>query len=401
MTRLRSRVLRIAAEGVALAALLVAMVRDFERRLDAPLTEPDEAAWIFAGYYFQLYFAQGGLAHADWSDYDALDHPPLAKYVIGAATSAAGHPVETLEAKRSWHAMPLGDFVRRLPELAARVPSAALRAGRGAAFACTLLAFALLYFFLRRRAGVLCGLAALALCFANDQVRETACQAVADPMLLACLAGFALALARYHRTRSAWDAGLASAIAALAFLTKLSGLILLPVLLLDVAVGTRRDGWRRSLGAALGSLAVFAALSLLLNPTFFNYGPDAVVEMFRHRAAQVSAQQQAFPLAALHGLGERLAAFFEVVFFVRSSIYQATGVPLELCFFLLGIYAAVRRRDAFLLGMLVVLVLVPALALPLKWPRYYFTIAPFTAAVGGGSLALLRDLRAARREAAS
>lgn len=71
-----------------------------EKKKHGDLIDSDEVAWIFTGYYFNLYFLRFDLFHSDWSDYEAFDHPPLAKYIVGGSLYVKGYTIDSLDPKR-------------------------------------------------------------------------------------------------------------------------------------------------------------------------------------------------------------------------------------------------------------------------------------------------------------
>jgi hypothetical protein len=80
--------------------LRIVMANIKNKRINLILYEPDEAAWIYSGYYFNLYFLKFDLFHKDWTDYDAYDYPPLMKYIVGGTLFLKGHVFDSLEAKK-------------------------------------------------------------------------------------------------------------------------------------------------------------------------------------------------------------------------------------------------------------------------------------------------------------
>ena len=86
------------------------MLHVLNRTNHMPILQPDEAAWVYSGYYFNLYFLQFNLFHKDWSDYDAFDHPPLVKYITGGTVYLKGYRIDSLDAKRLWRTIPIGRF---------------------------------------------------------------------------------------------------------------------------------------------------------------------------------------------------------------------------------------------------------------------------------------------------
>jgi 4-amino-4-deoxy-L-arabinose transferase-like glycosyltransferase len=143
----------------------------------------DESAYISQSYYYDLFWVQGNRTDKSWLEYPAVDLPPLAKYLIGAALHLAGH-------RRPDDPMAWYFDIHRRPEsasmlLAARVPAVILGAlGCVATFALGTVAG-------DRRVGL------IAACFvmANPLYRLSAHRAMADmPAQAMVLATAALAL---------------------------------------------------------------------------------------------------------------------------------------------------------------------------------------------------------------
>ena len=55
----------VGAEAVLVCLLCAGVVQLYLERVDLPLYEPDEAAWIFSSYYHHLYFERGEFFHDD------------------------------------------------------------------------------------------------------------------------------------------------------------------------------------------------------------------------------------------------------------------------------------------------------------------------------------------------
>ena len=370
------RWLPVAAEVLMISLLLAGFVRVYSNRVDLRLYEPDEAAWVFSSYYYHLYFEEGDLLHPDWQEYDALDHPPLAKYAVGLAMDLSDSPCVTLEHKQFWHRIPIDGFAGSYREMMSRVPPGALPAARTLVYLLAGLALAMLYLFLRCRMGPWVAVAAVGLTLWNPVFQEVSTQALADPVLLVISVGFLWVLARWvEGAGSRWFVG-AAALAALGILTKLSGGALGLMLLAGVALrwweGRGLPPWKAWAAAA----GVGVGLLLLLNPTFLQMGPAALFRMLEHRLAQIAHQHQVFPDAALNGVGERLAAALDILFFKFSPAVALVGAPLELMLFFAGLAVAVKKRRYYLFVALIFLVLVPVLTAPLAWERYYYGAWP-------------------------
>jgi hypothetical protein len=391
------RWLPVTVEAIAVALLLAGSVKVYDERVNLHLYEPDEAAWVFSSYYYHLYFEDRDWLHADWREYDALDHPPLAKYAVGLAMDVAGEPCSTLEHKRFWHRIPIDGFAGKYRQMMARIPAGALPAARHAAVVCALLGLGMLYLFTRSRFGPWVAVAAIGLSIWNPVVQEVSTQALSDPVLLAISIGFLWVLARWvEGAGSRWFVG-AAALVALAVLTKLSGGALGFMLLAGVGLRWKRGRslptWKR--GRSLPTWEAWAAaagvglsLLLLLNPTFHQMGPAALLKMVDHRLAQVAHQHLVFPDAALTGIGDRLAAGLDILFFKFSPVVALCGIPLELMLFLAGLAVAVKTRSWYLLVAFAFLVVVPVFTAPLAWERYYFGAWPVVYLLCGLTLRL-------------
>jgi len=385
VTKIR-RYLPMTVEVLVVVLLLVSLVRLYQQRMDLPLYEPDEAAWVFSSYYYHLYFEDADWLSPDWQEFDALDHPPLAKYAVGMAMDLSGEPCKTLAHKRYWHSIPIDGFARSYREMMSRIPAGALPAARHVAFLCALAALVLLYLFARSRLGPWVAGAAVALTIWNPVFREVSCQALSDPVLLAITLGFVWLLARWvEGGGSGWFVAAAGAVA-LALLTKLSGGALGLMLLCGVALRWREGKGLASWKAWSVAGAVGLGLLLLLNPTFLQMGPAALFDMLDHRLAQITHQHRIFPKSALTGVGDRLAAALDILFFKFSPIVALCGIPVELMLFLGGLAVAVKTRSYYLLVILAFLVLLPILTAPLSWERYYFAVWPIVYLFGALAL---------------
>ena len=66
------------------------------------LRDIDEAAWLFNGYYLDLY-ATGRWDDRAWNEFDmCAQHPPAANYLFGALLHAIGEPMKSMEPRRFW-----------------------------------------------------------------------------------------------------------------------------------------------------------------------------------------------------------------------------------------------------------------------------------------------------------
>jgi hypothetical protein len=377
-----------AGELLVVCLLLGSLAWVYDRRIELPLYEPDEAAWLFSTCYYHHYFESFEWGNEDWQDFDALDHPPLAKYLFGFFMDLRGDAYRTLEHKTFWHNIPIDGFRGAYRDMMSRIPPGTLPFVRTWAFLLAALAVAMLYLFVRGRLGPWAAGLAAGLTIWNPVFQEVSTQVLSEPVLLVITVAFVWVTAIWvEGGRWGWLVG-ATALAALAFLTKLSGgalgLMLGAAVVLRWRAGHPLPRWPVWVGAAATGLA----LVFLLNPTFLQLGPGAVFTMLDHRLAQVAHQHAIFPKAALTGMGDRLAAGLDSLFFSFSPMVRWSGLPLELMLFLAGLAAIFMRRSWYLVLVLLFLVLVPVLTAPLSWERYYYGAWPFVYVLCAATLSL-------------
>jgi hypothetical protein len=65
----RRKYLKFFLELIFVLVIVTGVFKALENRKNSPYLESDEPAWIFAGYYFSLYFLQFDFFHPDWDDY--------------------------------------------------------------------------------------------------------------------------------------------------------------------------------------------------------------------------------------------------------------------------------------------------------------------------------------------
>ena len=108
---MKSKRLRVYLQVLFITLAILWMFNEVGGRFYLPLSEPDEAAWIYSGYYFNLYFLKFDLFHEDWQDYDAYDHLPLVKYIVGGTLFLKGYVFDSLDAKRMWQHIPMDKYL--------------------------------------------------------------------------------------------------------------------------------------------------------------------------------------------------------------------------------------------------------------------------------------------------
>lgn len=410
---------------------------------DAP-TFPDETAYVAQSYYLDLLMS-GRRDDWAWVEYHAYDLPPLPKYAFGAALHAAGRPLPDRLTAGLW----FRDITRAL------VPRASIVAARWPVVALAAAGCLGLYALGSIAAGTRTGLAAAVLLAINPLYRLHAHRAMSDApaeslMLLALAAGLAgwVRLMRGNAASGlAWTSG-AGLLAGLAALAKLNGLLAVIVLLawcgLGLALSPRGRRPAFLTAAALAStaaLAAFVALNpyvmarptgspppLMMGPAPADEGAvSRLVRMLRHRIEVSERAKDAFPHNALRTPADKLIAAVAQGFgrfgplgpqdhdstvpYPRFSWSRDWGaLPWGLAV-AAGAVVHWRRGRAQRLGgeppSSWAVLTMAALAfstvtafLPLAWDRYYLSLQPAAALLGGAALveATRRASRPPRRD---
>lgn len=383
---MKKKRLKIYIEVLFIIFAILWIFHDVGGRFYLPLSEPDEAAWIYSGYYFKLFFLKFDLSHTDWLDYDAYDHPPLVKYIIGGILFLKGYVFDSLDAKKQWRSIPMDQYLVHYRLMKSKLPEGILPLTRLIMFSFAFLSLVFLYIFARNSYGILPAIVCTSLLIANDIFIRLSTQTIADPVLLFFFIFFIWLCSQYMKSGKDIYILAGFVLSSFAFLTKLNGLILIFVLffilLLKNGFSIRHYHIRPLI---LGCIA-FLFITMLLNPFFLKSGPQGLFKMIGHRVTHLQLQQKTFKISALPSLEDRLKAEIDVIFFKYSKITERTGIPFELIMFFLGICYLFVKRDLILLTILIFFILAPLSVLPINWVRYYYTVIPFVYVISATSL---------------
>jgi 4-amino-4-deoxy-L-arabinose transferase-like glycosyltransferase len=411
----------------------------------------DESGYTVQGFYLDLFLA-GRWNDPSWISLPAIDLPPLMKYLVGFQLRAHGYHRGALHAALDWskffNLSPVTsadlvntEFATRDMIDVARWPSTIL-----GALGC-LAVFGLGTSMRDRRVG----LAAAALLVANPLYRQQAHRAVGDvPCEALALSACALALWAWRRGLAGRIGPyalaatlLAGALAGLAVLTRLTGVVAFLHVAAWVGLASLLPEvrWTRKLAVAVGAAAfVLVAIAIVLvgNPTltvqpkvvlgpaeaeFARQGPAGrFLAMWQHRRDLSTMQQEFYPIYAMKGLGPK-ARVTVVQGFGRFSPFgpkhshqpalydweQDRWGLLWLPWVLLGAIGALRAGLRQLragepptawavVGSSVLVLSCVVLYIPLAWDRYLLPIQPWNALLAGWALiASLDRIRSALR----
>ena len=282
------------------------------------------------------------------------------------------------------------------------------------------LSLVLLYLIGLKLNGRLLGIAAVVFFSTNPLILLHTRRAMAEGLLV-----FAVLLALYallHADRYPFLAGLALS---LAFNTKHSAGLLLPVGLLAAGwiTSSRQNNYRKITSNLLRFVAVFGLLTLLLNPFLWRDPLSAAQSAITQRQELIQRQlthfEQIAPAQVLDNSGKRIAVAIAQVF-VAPPVFSEVGNYVEFTaaaetayrdsfatqlgrapwlagfligLVLLGIFASIRsmfakdslqRRSALILLLSFISISAGIILLVhLAWQRYYLSLVPFTAIFAG------------------
>ncbi len=340
---------------------------------------------------------RGDVRNAAWfANVIDRSNPPVGKYVFGAAVLLSGQKLPSFPtlavhsrdgAIAAVHPEPLSAPYRPL-----------LAATRAASAVATALTAAILVAMLVRYHGWLSATVAVALFALSSLVQTYWAWAVFDPLFALCFT-MLIALTASLANATSWrrvalTAGAMGIVAALAFQTRLNGMLAVLVALAFVwgIFGTTR----KALGATGVLMVTLAAATLLLNPYYWS-APATPLEPFsRHdglgRPFQRLLQQKrdletiAVPLQEGRQEGrtvpEKVRYAGEMLMSELAGLLTVIGAMVGLV--LLGRRGRVTARPlriALLMSLAVVFLMIATL--PLPWPRYLLVTVPPLALIAG------------------
>jgi hypothetical protein len=390
----KRKYLKFGLELIFILLILMGELKILDKRKYLPVYDPDEIAWVFTGYYFNLYFLRFDLLHPDWDDYEAFDHPPLGKYIIGGALFLQGYTIDSLDAKRLINSIPINEFQTYLHLLTPKVPNPniVIPSTRSVIFLFALSSLLYIYIFIRMSYGVLPAFISTLLIIGNPIFNYVSTRILADPILFFFLTLFILLCALFLKSQKTIYIFFAFVVSSFAFLTKLNGILLVFVLIALFLIKNRFSISRQDWKLLIMGIAAFLLIAILLNPVFLNTGFKAIWKMAEVRLSAFRVYQETFKGVALLSVSERFVTATKMIFFDYSMLYRLTKVPVELILFASGIYYIFRERDLLLILIFAFLIVIPISILPFNIPRYYYWISPFIYIIAGLSSLLFKEI---------
>lgn len=391
----KRRYITLGVELIFILLIIMGGLKVLEKGKRLPVYDSDEVSWIFTGYYFNLYFLHFDLFHEDWHDYEAFDHPPLAKYIVGGAMFLNGYTIDSLEPKKFINSMvPLVNPQKAFDEVTPKVPNpkVVIPSLRSVIFGFAFSSLLLIYIFLRISYGILPAFITTSLIVSNPIFSLISTRILADPILLFFFALLILLCALYSKSQRNIYIVFGFVVAALSFLTKLNGILsfffLVTFFLVRNKFSMSKDDWKSLITGFIACLII----SVLLNPVFLNTGIEAIWKMFEVRRSAFRMYQETWKSVALLSIGDRFLTASKMIFLKQSIFFQVIKVPVELILFGAGIYYGFWKRDLILILICIFLIVIPLSILPFNFPRYYYWIFPFIYIIAGLSSQLFKEI---------
>jgi len=391
---LKKKYLKFPLELIFILFIILGGLKVLENNEYADLYDSDEVAWIFTGYYFNLYFLRGGLLHPDWNDYEAFDHPPLAKYIVGGALFLKGYTIDSLGPKKFWNTIPIDQFPKYFELIKDKIPNPTIVIPfvRSVIFGFALSSLLLIYLFVRTSYGLLPAMISTVLIIINPIFSKISAWILAEPILLFFFTLFLLLVSFYLKTKNNIYLVFASVVCSFAFSTKLNGILLVPILIIVFLGKNKFSISKRDWKFAMTGCVAFLLITIFLNPVFLNNGIKAIGKMVDVRLSAFHIYQETYKDVALLSVSERFLTATKMIFFRYSLFYNLVKIPVELIMFILGMVYLFRKKDYFLLSVFTFLVVIPISFLPYNVFKYFYWIFPFTHIIAGLSLNLMKEM---------
>jgi len=361
---------------VILGALISFTSVKAERRL----IDSDEAAWLFNGYYFDLYVS-GDWGNPAWTEFDKYaNHPPATSYLFGAMLHAIGEPMKSIEPRRFWFENDLS--IINSPQvfhdnLARRLTFKQVMAGRYmSAFFGWLTAIALM-FLAFRLVGVFGGVAGFFLLLFHPTFRGVMTLAVGDTFIMfISVLSVLLAVEMVRREKFLWLAVFLAPVLGVAIASKISCFVLLVPVLIPLFFLRGDDvPFRKALSILVLTVILSLCMAYVLDPGLHGSPLRSTFERFAWRLDRVEIQQIVFADQKLVSIISRLAFAARYLFF--SNVFS-------FLFFLLYIgglvFFFIREKERYVFFLFVNVVYFSFLTiffLPMGWTRYVMAWLPF------------------------
>ena len=354
----------------------------------------DEAAWIFSGYYYRLAFEKHDFSSPDWKSRDALDHPPLAKFLYGAV----GEAPPSLERKNFWleHAFDLYEQPELVRKLNAIIPPETLRAGRALNASLTCLA-ELAFLILVGVAFGPAAAAAFACTWAASALVWVYCAQIGTESLFLLILSLIIALDFFRIRGKRNEIALTCAIGACIGLlsdVKIAGIAALPISLTSLFL-FKRD--RRVALSCVGMIVSCISVAIAANPSLYSSPLSFALKMLEYRSQTLHFQQVAFANLAFANPALQALGFLNGLLLSHDPCYQVTGIPVFLALVVFGMMSASVKRTGSsearaLLLHLGAWAILSALFYRLAFDRYLLYALPFAALIAAIGLSSLRTL---------
>lgn len=387
--------------GIPILFIFLTSISNFYQKVNLPITqELDEAAWIFSSVYFHTYFEEHDIEHLNWSAIDAVDHPPLMKYLLGWVLSWEELHEKTLNKKNWWfyHAdinttEGYDNFKLLLNKM---IPEKTLFIGRALTTFFMFLSAILLFYISCRHFNTITGILTTTLFLTSNTIQVTSCWIISDYLfiLLMLLNIYITAILIHRLFRGIFDAKLylivlvAALFSALHFLTKISGILSFALVISVFCIGLgyytvqqQRQHNKHLLTCILLYTIIFLTLLYYLNPSFQNDMISFIITMFKHRTQRISEQHAIFYPFALPTTLLSISHVFKSLFSDYSLHSSTFSISLLLSLILLlplqfKSHFRYNRTALFIMALSAVWFAAIALSTKIAFTRYLLPLIP-------------------------
>lgn len=377
--------------------VLVVFYKNHQQYKNNPVSEVDEAAWIFSSYYYRLAFLERDFTHKDWLDFDAIDHPPLAKYIFGAAIDFVNQTPDSLENKKWWHEIDLDlkNAEKNIQIMRDRINSQSLQATRLTSTVFFAVASVVLYLTASLSFNPICGVITTVLFVFHPIVLSLAQMTMADGLFLALMLVTVCLQIQLFNKICRNGSGIYHAISlgvaqGLLFSTKILGAASVPIAAISILltgcvqnkIKNNKIKHSHFLFSILAMFVSFLLVTQLINPSLWHDPLRFIETMFTHRLNRVALQMSVFYWHAVPSTLLSLSLFVRKILFEGDPVFGFFGVPVLVFWFVLGFWQSLAKTGYS--GRVMIPVMnacfwggISIWTYKLNWSRYFLPSLPF------------------------
>ncbi|MBY0588597.1 glycosyltransferase family 39 protein [bacterium] len=395
---------------IAVGCLLSAFLANFFVLGFKPMSiqNIDETAWIYGSYYYYLAFQKKDLFSDDWQVRDAIDHPPVGKFFVGAALSLVGYEVPSVDFKHRWYERTDLNEHEVLVEEAKQLPPLVLPAGRLMSTLCFALSGLIAASLSHRVFGSpWAGVCSLAVMLLSPLIRELSVNVMAEGpfyLLLSLTVWLSVSVVeRWRQNRPVLSAlVLLGVVAGLLTDTKINGFTSVPLSAASLVLGamlltpTAETFLKRSLVATMIVAIISTTTIIYANPSLWREPIAYLNNVWNYRLLNLEGQLIFVYWEAFPTLGIKISAVLAAVFREHDPFFPICVLPLGLFVGLLLLGSKDSNRTAGIVLLIHTMGWFASnfLTFQINGPRYFLATSFFVFVIaGGGFLEILLGLK--------